>query len=181
MMTRYYSDDIVGLPEMGIVARTLYETAEVGPDDMRFPNGSVITPDGGTLIVGQTFGGDYVAFTIGDDGRLRGRRRWAAIEGTAPTAFSGNYGWGAIVEIGVVPAEQIPWASGCRMASGVGHRAAGVAGTKATRKRNENGHTKTRLARELAGEAGTATGRGKPLESEHKHQTLTDCRRRSWH
>ena len=35
MMTRYYSDDIVGLPEMGIVARTLYETAEVTPDDIQ--------------------------------------------------------------------------------------------------------------------------------------------------
>lgn len=59
-------------------------TIEIGPDDMRFPNGSVITPDGSTLIVGQSFGGDYVAFTIGDDGRLTDRRSWASIEGTAP-------------------------------------------------------------------------------------------------
>ena len=59
-------------------------TVEVGPDEMRFPNGSVITPDGRTLIVGQSFGGDYVAFTIGEDGRLSDRREWAAIEGTAP-------------------------------------------------------------------------------------------------
>jgi acetyl-CoA acetyltransferase len=35
MMTRYYSDDIVGLPEMGIVAKTLYETAEVTPADIQ--------------------------------------------------------------------------------------------------------------------------------------------------
>jgi acetyl-CoA acetyltransferase len=35
MMTRYYSEDIVGLPEMGIVAKTLYETAGVGPDDIQ--------------------------------------------------------------------------------------------------------------------------------------------------
>ncbi len=35
MMTRYYSEDIVGLPEMSIVAKTLYETAEVGPDDIQ--------------------------------------------------------------------------------------------------------------------------------------------------
>jgi acetyl-CoA acetyltransferase len=35
MMTCYYSDDIVGLPEMGIVARTLYETAEVTPADIQ--------------------------------------------------------------------------------------------------------------------------------------------------
>jgi sugar lactone lactonase YvrE len=59
-------------------------SAEVAAGEMRFPNGSVITPDGRTLIVGQSFGGDYVAFTIGDDGRLSERRQWAAIEGTAP-------------------------------------------------------------------------------------------------
>lgn len=51
---------------------------------MRFPNGSVITPDGSTLIVGESRGGDYVAFTIEDDGTLTGRRVWATIEGTAP-------------------------------------------------------------------------------------------------
>ncbi len=52
--------------------------------DLRFPNGSVITPDGSTLIVGQSFGGDFVAFTIGDDGTLSDRREWATVEGTAP-------------------------------------------------------------------------------------------------
>jgi acetyl-CoA acetyltransferase len=35
MMTRYYSPDIVGLPEMGFVARQLYETAGVGPADIQ--------------------------------------------------------------------------------------------------------------------------------------------------
>ena len=52
--------------------------------EMRFPNGSVITPDGSTLIVGQSFGGDFVAFTIDDDGSLSARRRWAEVPGTAP-------------------------------------------------------------------------------------------------
>lgn len=52
--------------------------------DLRFPNGSVITPDGSTLIVGQSFGGDYVAFTIESDGSLSDRREWATIPGTAP-------------------------------------------------------------------------------------------------
>lgn len=59
-------------------------SVEVAATDMRFPNGSVITPDGSTLIVGQSFGGNYVAFTIADDGTLHDRREWAAIEGTAP-------------------------------------------------------------------------------------------------
>ena len=35
MMTSYYSDDITGLPEMGLVAAQLYETAGVGPDDIQ--------------------------------------------------------------------------------------------------------------------------------------------------
>jgi sugar lactone lactonase YvrE len=59
-------------------------SVELAADEMRFPNGSVITPDGSTLIVGQSFGGNYIAFTIGDDATLSDRREWAAIEGTAP-------------------------------------------------------------------------------------------------
>jgi sugar lactone lactonase YvrE len=59
-------------------------TVEVAAPSLRFPNGSVITPDGSTLIVGQSFGGDYVAFTIEDDATLTDRRPWAEIPGTAP-------------------------------------------------------------------------------------------------
>lgn len=54
-------------------------------DGLLFPNGTVITPDGSTLIVGQTFGSDYQAFDIDpSDGSLSNRRTWATIEGTAP-------------------------------------------------------------------------------------------------
>lgn len=35
MMTGFYTDDIVGLPEMGLVARQLYGQAGVGPDDIQ--------------------------------------------------------------------------------------------------------------------------------------------------
>jgi acetyl-CoA acetyltransferase len=35
MMTRYYSADITGLPEMGLVARQLYEMAGIGPADVQ--------------------------------------------------------------------------------------------------------------------------------------------------
>ncbi len=59
-------------------------TVSVAAEGLAFPNGSVITPDGSTLIVGQSFGGDFVAFTIGDDASLTGRRQWAEIAGTAP-------------------------------------------------------------------------------------------------
>lgn len=43
-----------------------------------FPNGMVITPDGRTLIVGETLGGCLTSFDIGVDGMLAGRRQWAA-------------------------------------------------------------------------------------------------------
>ena len=59
-------------------------SVSVAAEGLAFPNGSVITPDGSTLIVGQSFGGDYVAFTIGDEGELTDRRQWAEIPGTAP-------------------------------------------------------------------------------------------------
>lgn len=49
--------------------------------DMSFPNGSVITPDGKTLIVGETLGARLTAFDIAADGTLSGRRVWAE---TAP-------------------------------------------------------------------------------------------------
>jgi sugar lactone lactonase YvrE len=57
-------------------------TASIAAEDMLFPNGSVITPDGRTLIVGETAGARYTAFTIAEDGSLRDRRVWAQV---APT------------------------------------------------------------------------------------------------
>ena len=59
-------------------------TVEVAADELAFPNGSVITPDGATLIVGQSFGGEYAAFDIGDDATLSNRRTWSSVPGTAP-------------------------------------------------------------------------------------------------
>jgi sugar lactone lactonase YvrE len=59
--------------------------ARVDPDgsvhavasDMCFPNGSMITPDGKTLIVGETMGNRLSAFDIQPDGALGARRDWA--------------------------------------------------------------------------------------------------------
>ncbi|WP_114227332.1 MULTISPECIES: SMP-30/gluconolactonase/LRE family protein [Sphingomonas] len=50
---------------------------EQAADGLHFPNGSVITPDGGTLIVGETLSGQLTAFDILPDGRLANRRLWA--------------------------------------------------------------------------------------------------------
>lgn len=57
-------------------------TSSVAAEDMYFPNGSVVTPDGRTLIVGETAGARYTAFTIEDDGALTDRRVWAQVAAT---------------------------------------------------------------------------------------------------
>ena len=49
-----------------------------------FPNGAVITDSGRTLMVGETFGAQYTAFTIDHDGSLTEPRIWATVTGTAP-------------------------------------------------------------------------------------------------
>jgi sugar lactone lactonase YvrE len=53
-------------------------------DDLGFPNGMVVTPDNGTLIVGESFGGRLTAFAVDDDGSLSGRRLFAQLEGAVP-------------------------------------------------------------------------------------------------
>jgi sugar lactone lactonase YvrE len=52
--------------------------------DMAFPNGTVITPDGETLIIAETLGACLTAFDLRPDGELTGRREWAALSWCAP-------------------------------------------------------------------------------------------------
>lgn len=59
--------------------------AEVAADDLSFPNGTVITPDGRTLIVAETFGARLTAFDIAANGDLSNRRTWAELpKGAVP-------------------------------------------------------------------------------------------------
>ncbi|MBI5583404.1 MAG: SMP-30/gluconolactonase/LRE family protein [Deltaproteobacteria bacterium] len=58
--------------------------ARVVSDGLLFPNGTVITPDGGTLIVAETFGHRLTAFAVQPDGSLADRRVWADLEGVFP-------------------------------------------------------------------------------------------------
>jgi sugar lactone lactonase YvrE len=53
--------------------------ASVIADKLFFPNGMVITPDGRTLIVGETLGHRLTAFDIQEDGLLNNRRLWAEL------------------------------------------------------------------------------------------------------
>ena len=63
-------------------------TATVAARDLYFPNGSVITPDGGTLIVGETTGNRYTAFAIAEDGSLTDPRPWATFGDAPPPGTS---------------------------------------------------------------------------------------------
>jgi sugar lactone lactonase YvrE len=53
--------------------------ATVVADDLRFPNGTVIFPDGTTLVVAETLAGRLTAFDVGGDGALSNRREWAVL------------------------------------------------------------------------------------------------------
>lgn len=63
-------------------------SSTVVAEGMYFPNGSVITPDGTTLVVGETMACRYTAFTIAEDGSLTDRRVWAQL---APTPALGGF------------------------------------------------------------------------------------------
>ncbi len=59
-------------------------TVSVAASDLAFPNGAVLTPDGGTLIVGESFGGRLTAFDVNAaTGALSKRRVWAALPDAA--------------------------------------------------------------------------------------------------
>src|SRR5262245_47209831 len=67
-----------------LVLATSDGKARVVARDLEFPNGTVITPDGKTLIVGESFGAKLTAFEVASDGSLGRRRVWAAIENMVP-------------------------------------------------------------------------------------------------
>ena len=58
--------------------------AAIAATGLAFPNGTVITPDGGTLIVGETRGNCLTAWDRAPDGSLHDRRVWADLGGNFP-------------------------------------------------------------------------------------------------
>jgi sugar lactone lactonase YvrE len=59
-------------------------TSHEAAADLHFPNGTVITEDGATLIIGESFGGRLSAFDRAADGTLTNRREWASLKNVAP-------------------------------------------------------------------------------------------------
>jgi len=69
-----------GPPEAALAHVTPDGRVTEAARDLRFPNGSVITPDGRTLIVAESAGAALTAFDINDDGSLANQRTWATLD-----------------------------------------------------------------------------------------------------
>jgi sugar lactone lactonase YvrE len=53
-------------------------------DDLAFPNGMLVTPDNGTLIVAESYARRLTAFDVAADGSLSNRRVWADLGDGVP-------------------------------------------------------------------------------------------------
>ncbi len=72
-------------PRAAVLARVDPDgTVTRAAEDLEFPNGTVITPDGRTLVVAETMGQRLTAFDVAADGALTRRRVWAALDGVFP-------------------------------------------------------------------------------------------------
>lgn len=65
--------------EASLIAVEPNGSAHLAAPALQFPNGAVITPDGRTLIVAETFAGRLTAFDIDSAGGLSNRRVWAEL------------------------------------------------------------------------------------------------------
>ncbi|MFE7978831.1 SMP-30/gluconolactonase/LRE family protein [Streptomyces shenzhenensis] len=70
------SSDGVMVPTRLVHVSADGDATQVG-DPIMFPNGSVVTDGGTTLLVAETFNCRILAFDIADDGLLSNRRNWA--------------------------------------------------------------------------------------------------------
>lgn len=73
-----------GGPEADLALVRPDGTVETAATNLVFPNGSVITPDGRLLIVGESLGLRYRAFPISADGTLGDGWVWAELDNRVP-------------------------------------------------------------------------------------------------
>lgn len=114
-----------GTPQLASLARVAPNgTASVAAEGLYFPNGSMLTPDGRTLIVVETMGNRISAFDVQADGGLGPRRDWAVFGELPPLkdvpAVLGHLK--AAPDGAVLDAEGAVW-----FADAVGHRAVRMA------------------------------------------------------
>jgi len=79
-----YHSNPMSLRPANIVLVTPDGQARSVADGLIFPNGMVISPDGTTLIVAETFASRLTAFTVTPDGSLTDRRSFAELGGPLP-------------------------------------------------------------------------------------------------
>ncbi|EED32258.1 gluconolactonase [gamma proteobacterium NOR5-3] len=84
MATRGVEAVIADHPATNLVRVEPDGSVHIASADMHFPNGSVITADGKTLIIAETLAMRLTAFDIGADGQLSNRRVWAELGMYAP-------------------------------------------------------------------------------------------------
>jgi sugar lactone lactonase YvrE len=77
------------IPAMGdatdvVVAVDASGNARVAADGLVAPNGTVITPDGRTIVVAETYAHRLTAYDVDDDGALSQRRVYAALPRVYP-------------------------------------------------------------------------------------------------
>jgi sugar lactone lactonase YvrE len=100
----------------------------VAADELEFPNGTVLTGDGRTMIVAETMGQRLTAYDVAPDGELSGRRVWASlgsvdVSGGIAEAAERGAAEGAIGPDGIcLDAEGMVWA-----ADAIGQRAVRIA------------------------------------------------------
>ncbi|PDH35785.1 MAG: gluconolactonase [OM182 bacterium MED-G24] len=71
-------DNEGGQPGPATLAQVMPDgTVRAAADGLMFPNGTMISPDGKTLVVAETYARRLTAFDIADDGTLSNRRLWA--------------------------------------------------------------------------------------------------------
>lgn len=76
-------------PDGGVLVRVSPEgKAEIAADGLDFPNGTVITADGRTLIVAESKARRFTAYDLADDGTLSGRRVVATTPDAAPDGIA---------------------------------------------------------------------------------------------
>ena len=90
MQTRGVEAVFAEHPKANIVKVTPQGDVSIATGGMSFPNGSVITPDGKTVIVAETLGLCLTAFDIVENGELKNRRIWAATGSKVPDGICIN-------------------------------------------------------------------------------------------
>jgi sugar lactone lactonase YvrE len=76
------------LPPAEVVVVGADGSAQVVDREVMYPNGSLVTPDNRTLIVGETMGQRLTAFDIAEDGTLANRRTFADMTGRGPDGIA---------------------------------------------------------------------------------------------